>query len=179
MRLGLLISNGLILGAIGWMAAFSGAAPKAARIMAHAARPDATRAALQQLEHQAAVTPGADAIVALASAYLDRDQWGLATAVLEKAPPAVRTRPEVAQLYARALFHRGLAREALAVAREASATCADAAGCAPWLIAKTAQQVAFLEQVGAAGIDDPQAAPDATEAAYERSTHEVRIIAMH
>ena len=44
--------------------------------------------------------------------------------------------------------------------------------------AKTTRQVAFLEQVVAAGIDDPQADPLATHAAYERSAHEVRLVAM-
>src|SRR4029078_9745062 len=89
--------------------------------------------------------PSRAATAALASAYLDRDQPGLATAVIEKAPRAVRERPEVAQLYARALFHRGHAREALAVARDASNAC-ESASCPAWLVAKTARQVAFFEQ---------------------------------
>jgi hypothetical protein len=133
---------------------------------------------MQQLESQAAVTPTAGAVAALAGAYLDRNQPGLATAVLEKAPREVRDRPEIAHLYARALFHRGQAREALAVAREASDACAETAACAPWLLAKTMRQAAFLEQVVAAGIDDPQKNPDAIRIAYDRSTHAVRLVAM-
>ena len=35
-----------------------------------------------------------------------------------------------------------------------------------------------FEQVVAAGIDDPQADPEGTRVAYERSAHEVRLIAM-
>jgi hypothetical protein len=89
----------------------------------------------------------------------------------------VRERPEVAQLYARALFHRGHAREALAIARDASTAC-DSGSCPAWLVAKTTRQVAFFEQVVAAGIDDPQHDPAATLAAYERSAHEVRLVAM-
>jgi hypothetical protein len=46
------------------------------------------------------------------------------------------------------------------------------------LVAKTARQVAFFEQVVAAGIDDPQEDPSATVAAYERSAHAVRLVAM-
>jgi hypothetical protein len=46
------------------------------------------------------------------------------------------------------------------------------------VVATTTRQVAFLEQVVAAGIEDPQANPSATRAAYERSTHEVRLVAM-
>jgi hypothetical protein len=81
-------------------------------------------------------------------------------------------------MQARALFQRGHAREALAVARGASETCNDAEACPAWLMAKTARQVAFLEQVVAAGIDDPQQNPAATRAAYERSAHAVRLVAM-
>jgi hypothetical protein len=134
---------------------------------------------LDQLEAGAAVAPGNTvAVAALAGAYLDRDQHGLATAVIEKAPRQVRERPEVAHLYARALFHRGRAREALAVARDAGEACGDSPSCPAWLVAKTARQVAFFEQVVAAGIDDPQDDPNGTTAAYRRSTHEVRLVAM-
>jgi hypothetical protein len=178
MRLGLLLSNGLVLCAIGWMATLGGAEQRPCEILSQNTLPGAQTADIQQLESQAAVAPSARSVAALASAYLDRRQPGLATAVLEKAPLDVRERPEIAHLYARALFHRGQAREALAVAREASQTCAAATSCAPWLIANTARQVAFFEQVVAAGIDDPQANPAATLAAYDRSTHEVRLVAM-
>src|SRR6185503_11798145 len=178
MRLALLISNGLVLGAIAWMATLGGSEQRAVGLMSQKTLPGVTPVDIQQLESQAAVTPSARSVAALAGAYLDRDQPGLATAALEKAPREVLDRPEVAQLYARALFHRGHARQALAVAREASETCADSMACAPWLMAKTARQVAFFEQVVAAGIDDPHTNPDATKAAYERSTHEVRLVAM-
>lgn len=183
MRLGLLLSNGLVLCAIGWMATFGGTEQRASELLSQKTLPGVPlpgllMADIQQLESQAAVAPSAPAVAALASAYLDRRQSGLATAVLEKAPRDVLDRPEIAHLYARALFHRGHAREALAVAREASQTCAEGTSCAPWLIAKTARQVAFFEQVVNAGIDDPQANPDATLAAYDRSTHEVRLVAM-
>lgn len=178
MRLALLISNGLILGAVAWMATLGGAEQKPAGLMSQASLPGVTPADIPQLESEAAVAPSARAVAALAGAYLDRSQPGLATAVIERAPRDVRDRPEVAQLYARALFHRGHAREALAVAQMANDACLDSARCAPWLVAKTVSQVAFFEQVVAAGIDDPQADPSATVAAYERSTREVRIVAM-
>lgn len=178
MRLRFLLANGLVLGGIGWMASFGGLEVRAAKVLPQANSTVAAVAALDQLETRAATTPDAASIAALAGAYLDRDQPGLAAAVIERAPRAVRTRPEVATQEARALFHRGMPREALAVARNASEACADFGSCPAWVTAKTARQLAFLEQVVAAGIDDPYASPAATRAAYERSLHEVRMVAM-
>jgi hypothetical protein len=178
MRLGLLIANGLVLCVIGWMVTFGSTEERAAELLPQRMLAGVQPAKLQQLESQAAMAPTAGTVAALAGAYLDRNQSGLATAVLEKAPREMRERPEVAHLYARALFHRGRAREALAVARDASQTCAEGGTCAPWLVAKTTRQVAFFEQLVSAGIDDPQANPDATLAAYDRSTHAVRLVAM-
>lgn len=172
MRICLLVANGAVLGAMAWMATFAGLDVRATEVLQHKG-PE-----LGQLETAAALAPADSAkTAALATAYLDRDQPGLASAVIEKAPRDVREQPAVAQLYARALFHRGRAREALVVARGASEACADM-DCPAWLLAKTARQVAFFEQVVAAGIEDPQEDPGATRAAYERSAHEVRFVAM-
>jgi predicted Zn-dependent protease len=168
------LANGLVLGGMAWMATIGGLEVNASRVL-----PSAVAAATSDLETSAAMAPASTAnVAALANAYLDHDQPGLASAVIEKAPREVRERPEVAHLYARALFHRGHAREALAVARDASETCGDGAACPAWLVAKTARQVAFFEQVVAAGIDDPENNPSGIRAAYERSTHEVRLVAM-
>jgi predicted Zn-dependent protease len=164
------VANGLLLGGIAWMTSFAGMEVRAAQVLPRPAV--AGGVAIEQLETRAALAPAsAPTVAALAGAYLERDQPGLATAVIEKAPRTIREQPEVAHLYARALFHRGRAREALAVARDASETCGALPSCPAWLVAKTTRQVAFFEQVVAAGIDDPQDAPTATRAAYERSTH--------
>ena len=167
----ILICNGLVLGGIGGLVALGG------EIQAQTLLPRAPEA-VKELEATAAISPTAPAVARLASAYLERDQPGLATAVIEKAPQEVQRQPEVGQLHARALYGRGKAREALAVARDAYDRCDGERPCAPWLVAKTSQQVAFLEQVVAAGIEDPQANPEATLAAYERSTREVHLVAM-
>jgi hypothetical protein len=160
-----------------WMTAFAGLTIRAAEVLPR--RLVAGGVSLAELEARAALAPAStSSVAALARAYLDRDQPGLATAVIEKAPRQVRERPEVAQMYARALFHRGRAHEALAVSRDASEACEAAPSCPAWLVARTARQVAFFEQVVAAGIDDPQDDPIATRAAYERSTHGVRLVAM-
>ena len=178
LRVRFLVANGLVLGGIAWMASFGGLEVRATQVLPQASNSVAAVAALDQLETRAATMPNAAAIAALAGAYLDREQPGLATAVIEKAPRDVRARPEVASQEARALFQRGRAREALAVARKASETCDESDACPAWVTAKTSRQVAFLEQMVAAGIDDPQQNPAATRAAYDRSLHEVRVVAM-
>ena len=173
MKMRLLVVNGLVLGAIGWLATVGGADVHATQLLPERG---ATPAAMAGLESQAGTSPTAANVSALAAAYLAQNQSGLATAVIERAPVEVRAAPEVAQLYSRALFHRGHSRDALAVARQAQDACGE--GCAPWLIAKTTGQVAFLEQVVAAGIEDPQDDPAATRAAYDRSSREVGLVAM-
>jgi hypothetical protein len=178
MRIRFLVANGLVLGGIAWMAAFGGMEVRATQVLPQGASTVAAVAELDRLESQAALHQDAASVAALAGAYLDRDQPGLATAVIEKAPRAVQAKPEVAALHARALFHRGHAREALAIAREASDACAEEGACPAWVTAKTARQVAFLEQMVAAGIDDPLQNPAATRAAYERSAHAVQLVAM-
>ncbi len=179
MRVGMLVANGLVLGAIGWMASLGGTEQRAAELFPKRSQAvDTAPADFQGLEARAALTPSAGSVAALAGAYLDRGQPGLATAVIEKSPREMQQRPEIAVLHARALFHRGQVREALAVARDASESCSDGTTCAPWLVAKATRQVAFFEQAVAAGIEDPVTNPDATLAAYDRSSHEVRLVAM-
>jgi len=178
MSIRFLLVNGLVLGGIAWMAAFGGMEVRATQVLPPGKSTLAAVAELDRLEAQAASNGDASSVAALAGAYLDREQPGLATAVVERASRAVRAQPEVAVQQARALFQRGHAREALAVATEASDACAESQACPAWVMAKTVRQVAFLEQMVAAGIDDPQANPTATRAAYERSAHEVRLVAM-
>ena len=170
------VANALVLSGITWILA-SGAETHATELLP---RKDAsTDNRVAALETRASLSPSAPAVVDLATAYLERDQSGLAAAVIEHAPREIQKRADVAQVYARVLYHRGKAREALAVAREARETCEDGwSHCPAWLDAKTTRQVAFLEEVVAAGIDDPLANPAATRAAYERSTREVQMVAM-
>src|SRR4051812_20031910 len=109
-----LIANGLVLGGIAWMTTFAGMEVRAAEVLPHkAAAGHADQGAeLPARETRAALSPTSPApVAALAGASLARAQPGLATAVIEKSPRQVRERPEVAHLYARALFHRGQARE--------------------------------------------------------------------
>jgi hypothetical protein len=85
----------------------------------------------------------------------------------------------IADIHARALFHRGQPREALAVVEGALATCeTEELSCRAWQASKARGQVAFLQEVVAAGIEDPMADPSALRAAYERSTKKVGLVAM-
>jgi hypothetical protein len=178
MRWPLIVTNGFILAAIAWMLnlgsekhpavlvpqrSFGGAAPQVAA-----------------LESQAAHAPTASNIAALATAYLDREEPGLASAVLDRASREIRQQPILAQLYARALFQRGRPREALALSQGTLESCdsLEHTACPAWLIAKMTRQVVFLQALEAAGIEDPYADPNATRAAYERSARDVRSVAM-
>jgi hypothetical protein len=144
--------------------------------------PDLQLVDMTALETSASLSPTSENVAALATAYLDRDQPGLASAVLEKVPADVRRSPELGHLQARALFQRGRPREALVTAKEVQDSCASPAPgaprCSAWLTAKTSRQVAFFREVVGAGIEDPRADPAATMAAYERSAREVRTVAM-
>lgn len=185
MRRGRLLVNGLVMAAAAWMfvhgtkTGASGLLPEKART------PIATDTSLASLEERAALSPDAASVGKLASVYLERDQPGLASAVLQKAPPAVQATPEIAHLQARALLHRGKVPEALAMARQVEAACgasmdaADASrACPAWLVARSARQLAFLEEMSSAGIEDPGQNPEGARAAFDRSSREVRFVAM-
>lgn len=183
MRTGKLLLNGLVIAAAAWMFVHGTKTRTTGLLPAHARAPIATDAGLAVLESDAALQPGAASTAKLAAAYLERDQPGLASAVIEKAPPAVRATPEIAHLYARALLHRGKVPEALAVAREVQASCdvsisSGHKGCPAWLVARGARQLAFLEEMSAAGIEDPGQNPEGARAAFDRSSRQIRSVAM-
>lgn len=133
---------------------------------------------LAELESLAATQATPRELSALALAYLERGQPGLATASIEHAPAATQAEPMVATVYASALLRRGLPSDALRVARGAQDTCSDDLSCPAWMRAKTRRQVAFLDEVVRAGVVDPEREPAAMMAAYERSAREVGLVAM-
>lgn len=185
MRAGKLVLNGLVIAAAAWMFVHGTETGASGLLPAHARSPISTDPGLAALEERAALAPDVGTIGKLAAAYLDREQPGLASAVIEKATPTVRSAPEISHLYARALLHRGKVPEALAMARQVEAACGasmDApsgkSACPSWLLARSARQLAFLEQMSAAGIEDPALNPDGARAAYDRSAHEIRFVAM-
>lgn len=183
MRRGRLLVNGLVMAAAAWMFVHGTKTGASGLLPAKARTPIATDASLASLEERAALSRDAASIAKLASAYLERDQPGLASAVLHNAPPALQANPEIAHLQARALLHRGKVPEALAVARQVDAACgasmdAGERACPAWLVARSARQLAFLEEMSSAGIEDPGANPEGARAAFDRSSREVRFVAM-
>lgn len=185
MRAGKLLLNGLVIGAAAWMFVHGTETGASGLLPAHARAPISTDPGLSALEERAALSPSVDSIGKLASAYLDREQPGLASAAIEKASPAVRATPEISHLYARALLHRGKVPEALAMARQVEAACeatvdapSSKGACPGWLLARSARQLAFLEEMSAAGIEDPAMNPDGAREAYDRSARQIRFVAM-
>ncbi|WP_437755239.1 hypothetical protein [Sorangium sp. So ce1389] len=174
MRFGLFVANGLVLAGVAWTVGL-GPSVRASQLLPP--RATAGLGELAELEARYAAGRTPESVTALAAAYLERDQPGLASSALDAAPREVRALPVTAHLAARALLRRGRVRDALAAAEQASAACATGA-CPAWLAAKSEHQRAFLEQLVAAGVEDPQTAPEAARAAYERSTSEVRLVAM-
>jgi hypothetical protein len=171
MRLRLVATNAVVLAGIVWAVGFSSEIRPKNLLPTPAAPAGTTQVDIAGLESSASLAPSVNSVAALASAYLDRGQPGLASAVIERAPREVREDVRIAELHARALFHRGKPRQALAAVRDALDAChAQEGRCRPWQSAKAARQVAFLEEVVSAGIEDPQADPAAVRAAYERST---------
>lgn len=183
MRKGRLLLNGLVIAAAAWMFVHGTKTSTHGLLPGHARAPIATDAGLAALESDAAHAPSVTSVTKLVSAYLERDQPGLASAVIEKAPPALRATPEISHLHARALLHRGRVREALAVARDVQSSCdrSISAGdhdCPAWLVARSARQLAFLEEMLAAGIEDPGQNPEGARAAFDRSSRQIRFVAM-
>ncbi|MDI1477197.1 hypothetical protein [Polyangium sp. y55x31] len=178
MRSGLLFTNGILLAGIVAVLAI-GPGTHSKRLLPADAKTTETPVDMAALESAASLTPTVDSVVALASAYVDRGQPGLASAVIEKAPRAIQLDPRVADVAARALFHRGRARQALATVEDALDACdSETVACRSWQVAKARRQAAFLHEVVAAGIEDPMTDPAAVRAAYERSTQKVGLVAM-
>lgn len=185
MRRGRLVVNGLVIAAAAWMFVHGTKTGASGLLPAKARAPIATETALASLEERAALSRDAESVGKLAAAYLERDQPGLASAAIQNAPPAIQAVPEIAHLHARALLHRGKVPEALAMARQVEASCGasmeapgSSGACPAWLIARSARQLAFLEEMSSAGIEDPGANPDGARAAFDRSSREVRFVAM-
>ncbi|WP_437646451.1 hypothetical protein [Sorangium sp. So ce362] len=174
MRFGLFVANGVVLAGVIWTV---GLAPsvKASQLLPPRATAGLGELAALEARYAEGRTPAS--VTALAAAYLEREQPGLASSALDAAPREVRELPEAAHLSARALLRRGRVSDALAAAEQASAACANG-GCPAWLEAKSERQRAFLEQLVAAGVEDPQIDATTVRAAYERSASEVRLVAM-
>lgn len=135
-------------------------------------------AEVQSLENEAARNPSADSVRNLATAYLDRNEPGLASAALDRAPVDAREEPALGYVVARTLYAQGHVDQALAALEGVERSCTEKASCPAWLVAKTTRQAAFLRALDEAGIQDPAAAPEAAQAALARSRRADRVVAI-
>jgi hypothetical protein len=139
---------------------------------------------LRTLEAAVAAHPAdAPALCALAQAYLDAHQPGLAVVLVEGAPPAGRADVRVQHVFARALLDEGRGDEALAVERNVVSSCrplaeggATPAGCDPVLLASAIRRAGILRELVALGVQDAQAHPEETTIAYQNATREARVM---
>jgi len=133
----------------------------------------------RQLEADAALNPTPESVALLADTYVHGGQPGLAIAILNRSgtPEA----PETALAKSHALYASGKAREALETVEALAARCDErqnADPCPTWIVAKAFHERAFFSEMVSAGIDDPLVDPEATQAAFERSRREVRLVAI-
>jgi hypothetical protein len=174
MRLLPQLINGLFLATVATVGLFAG------RTHVQPLVRDAFGTEVQELEDAAARRTDRDSVRALASAYLDRNEPGLARAALDRAPPDAIEDPSFAYVEARALYSSGRAGEALSVLRGALAGCEGTARprCPAWLVAKTSRQAAFLDALVSVGVEDAAAHPEAARLALERTRREGRVVAI-
>lgn len=167
-----------VLAAGGLLWAMSGT-PKEKPVLA-AAEPQGVRA----LEFNAAAHPeSAESTRALAQAYLDVRQPGLAIVLVEGAAPTVHDDVRVQHVYARALVDEGRNDEALAVEGGVVARCHPVAegapapsGCDGVLLASAMRRSDILRELVSMGVEDAQAHPEMSLVAYQNATREARVM---
>lgn len=143
-----------------------------------------TSEAVRALEAEVARHPDeADATRALAQAYLDAHQPGLAVVLVHGAPVRLERDPRVEHVLARALVDEGRNDEALAVERQVVAACGPLAdgrpapeGCDPVLLASAMRRADILRELVSLGVEDAQAHPEMSLVAYQNATREARVM---
>jgi len=123
------------------------------------------------LEADVAKAPTAEALSNLTGAYLERGQPGLAQAVLD-AHPEVDS-PELSHERARVALAQGEVAHALSLSKLSLSMCGE--HCTASFTAKALRQIATLEAMEKAGIQDPKDDPIATRAALAAGNREVRL----
>jgi hypothetical protein len=141
---------------------------------------------VRAFEANAAARPDdLEATRALAQAYLDAQQPGLALGLLEAAPAALRGDPRTQHLYARALLDQGRNDDALVAEGRVVASCmpvadrapvlASGPGCDAVLLASAVRRAAILKELVALGVQDTRAQPEESSVAYQNATREARV----
>jgi hypothetical protein len=135
------------------------------------------------LEATAAERPGdVEATRALAQAYVDALQPGLAVALVAAATGPVRGDVRVRHVYARALIDQGRSEDALTAEGGVLAACRPlfdgraTEGCDPFLVASALRRSEFLRALVSLGVEDAQAHPEATLIAYQNATRDARVM---
>lgn len=136
------------------------------------------------LEASVAAHPDdAAAARALAQAYLDARQPGLAVATLEGLAAHTAADVRSRHVYARALVDEGRNEEALAVERGVVANCRPVTdgvdrpdGCDPILLVSAMRRTDILRELVALGVEDSMAHPEASLVAYQNATREARVM---
>jgi hypothetical protein len=137
------------------------------------------------LEASAAAQPeSAEAIRALAQAYVDAGQPGLALTLIEGGRPSARSDLDVLHVYARALLDEGHDVDALTVENRVIAAClprrdgqTPPSRCNPALFASAMRRADILRELVARGVEDARAHPEEALIAYQNATREARAIA--
>jgi hypothetical protein len=144
---------------------------------------DAQRVVRVREANAAAHPDDPDALRALAQAYLDAQQPGLALALFDVAAPAVFADVRTRHLYARALLDQGRNAEALEAETKVIGVCAPSAedasrapGCDSILLASALRRAAILKELVTIGVEDTRANPEASFIAYQNATREARVI---
>jgi hypothetical protein len=145
--------------------------------------PASSSGVVRDLEAAVAAHAGdAAAVDALAHAYVDAFQPGLAVRLVERSSAQVRDDVRVRHTFAWALLHEGRSQEALAVEGSVVAACRPLAdgqgaqpGCDPLLLATASRRVDILRELVSLGVQDAQAHPEETLVAYQNATREARV----
>jgi hypothetical protein len=119
---------------------------------------------------------------ALAQAYLNASQPGLAVVLVGRAPARVRDNVRVEHVYARALIEEGRNSEAFRAERRVIERCGvltegyvGPPGCDTALLISAVRRSDILRELLSLGVEDAQSRPEATVVAYQNATREARI----
>lgn len=139
--------------------------------------PEAHAARVRTLESEASLKrDDPAALQALAQAYLDARQPGMALNVVEGAPASLRSDPNVEHVYARALVEQGRSADALAAEKRVLDRCAAGAPCSSWLVASATRRAGILQELVQLGIEDAVANPEQSRVAYQNATRRVTLV---
>ena len=140
--------------------------------------------AVRVLEFNAAAHPDSvESTRALAQAYLDARQPGLAVVLVEGSRRTVHDDVRVRHVYGRALVDEGRNEEALAVEQGVVTACRPIAegapvpaGCDSVLLASAMRRTDILRELVSLGVEDAQAHPEMSLVAYQNATREARVV---